>query len=168
MVRSKIKKPIIQRDRRNRQRVLLYGIFLSVILFLVSLAKPTLTDFLHNRVYDALLSGNTGQPSSAPVIVDVDEKSLRQYGQWPWPRYRIAILLDKLRSLGALSIGLDMLLAEDDRTSVNVIREAFLRDFGVELDVRGVPQDLMDNDKKLMDALSGGAVVLGFQFLFDE
>src|SRR5512139_329855 len=168
MVRSKIKKPIIQRDRRNRQRVLLYGIFLSVILFLVSLAKPTLTDFLHNRVYDALLSGNTGQPSSAPVIVDVDEKSLQQYGQWPWPRYRIAILLDKLRGLGALSIGLDMMFAEDDRTSLVAIRKELLHDFGVDLGFGEVPQDLWDSDKRLADALSRGKVVLGYQFLFEE
>src|SRR5512139_3584688 len=168
MVRSKIKKPIIQRDRRNRQRVLLYGIFLSVILFLVSLAKPTLTDFLHNRVYDALLSGNTGQLSSVPVIVDVDEKSLRQYGQWPWPRYRIAILLDRLRSLGALSIGLDMLFAEEDRTSIHAIRKEMMRDFRVDLGFREVPKDLRDNDQRLANALSRAPVVLGYQFLFEK
>jgi CHASE2 domain-containing sensor protein len=80
MVDSESKKPIIRRDWRYSQRVLLYGILFSVILFLVGLAKPTLTDFLHNRVYDTLLSANTGQPSPVPVIVDVDEKSLQQYG----------------------------------------------------------------------------------------
>ena len=108
----KIKKQIIQRDRRNSRRIILYGILFSVFLFLVSLAKPTLTDFLHNRAYDLFLSGNTGQPSLVPVIIDIDEKSLQQYGQWPWPRYRIAILLDKLRDLEALSIGLDMMFPE--------------------------------------------------------
>src|SRR5512139_3218751 len=152
MVRSKIKKPIIQRDRRNRQRVLLYGIFLSVILFLVSLAKPTLTDFLHNRVYDAFLSSNTGQPSSAPVIVDIDEKSLRQYGQWPWPRYRVAILLDKLRDLGASSIGLDMMFAEEDRTSIEMIGKELSHDFGIELGFKEIPHDLRNSDRRLADS----------------
>ncbi len=154
MVDSKSKNTLVRRDRRNRSRILLYGILFSALLFILTLVKPTATALLHDQLYDYLLSVNRGEPSSVPVIVDIDEKSLKQYGQWPWPRYRIAILLDKLRNLGALSIGLDMLLAEDDRTSVNVIREAFLRDFGVELDVRGVPQDLRDNDKKLTDALS--------------
>jgi adenylate cyclase len=168
MVDSESKKPIIRRDWRYSQRVLLYGILFSVILFLVGLAKPTLTDFLHNRVYDTLLSANTGQPSPVPVIVDVDEKSLQQYGQWPWPRYRIAILLDKLRGLGALGIGLDMMFAEEDRTSIEMIRKELSHDFGIELGFKEIPLDLRDSDKRLADSLSRGNVVLGYQFLFEE
>jgi len=168
MVNSEIKKPIIQRDRENSRRILLYGILFSVILFLVSLAKPTLTDFLHNRVYDALLSGNAGQPSPVPVIVDIDEKSLRQYGQWPWPRYRIAILLDKLRSLGTLSIGLDMLFAEEDRSSIELIGKELSHDFGIEIGFKEIPHDLRNSDRRLADSLSRGSVVLGYQFLFEE
>ena len=165
---SRNKSSRVERERRIKPRILLYGILFSALLFSLNLANPTAIDLLHHRFYDHALSVNRGDPSPLPVIVDIDEKSLRQYGQWPWPRYRIAILLDKLRELGALSIGLDMLFAEDDRTSMSVIREELRRDFGVELDFKGVPVDLRDNDKKLADALSGGAVVLGFQFLFDE
>ena len=95
----------------------------------MSLAKPTFTEFLTNRVYDTFLkSSHNVEPSSIPVIIDVDEKSLRQYGQWPWPRYRIAFLLDKLRELGATSISLDMLFAEDDRISVQAIENELFRD----------------------------------------
>jgi adenylate cyclase len=159
---------IIRRDPKYRRSVLLYGIFFSASLFLVSLVKPTFFDFLNNRVYDALLSANTGQPSPIPIIVDIDEKSLRQYGQWPWPRYRLAILLDKLRELGALGIGLDMVFAEDDRTSMVAIRKEFLHDFGIDLEFGEVPRDLRDSDKRLADALSRGNVVLGYQFLFEE
>jgi len=168
MIGLKSKKTIIRRDPKNRRRVLFYGIFFSVFLFLLSLFKPTFFDFLNSRVYDTLLSANLGQPSPVPVIVDIDEKSLQQYGQWPWPRYRIAILLDKLRGLGALSIGLDMMFAEDDRTSLVAIRKELLHDFGVDLGFGEVPQDLWDSDKRLADALSRGKVVLGYQFLFEE
>jgi adenylate cyclase len=168
MMDSESRNRRMRRDRRNRSRILLCGILLSALLFFLNLVKPNATDLLHYRFYDQVLSVTRGEPSSVPVIVDIDEKSLSQYGQWPWPRYRIAILLDKLRNLGALSIGLDMLFAEDDRTSIDVIRKELLRDFGVDLDFRGVPQNLRDNDKRLTDALSRGAVVLGFQFLFDE
>lgn len=168
MADSESRKPITRRDRRNRSPVLLYGILFSVLLFLINLAKPTFTDFLHNRVYDSLLSAHTGKPSSVPVIVDIDEKSLKQYGQWPWPRYRIAILMDKLRNLGALSIGLDMLFAEEDRTSLHSIRREILHDFGVDLGFREVPQGLRDNDQRLAEALSRGPLLLGYQFLFEE
>ena len=162
------RKPIIRGDRKNKSRVLLYGILFSLLLFLLNLFNPALTNFLHYRYYDLLLSANRGESSSLPVIVDIDEKSLKQYGQWPWPRYRIATLINKLRSLGALSIGLDMLFAEEDRTSIHSIRKELSRDFGVKLDFSEVPGDLRDNDRRLAEALSGGSVVLGYQFLFEE
>lgn len=35
------------------------------------------------------------------IIVDIDEQSLQQLGQWPWPRERLAQLSEKLASAGA-------------------------------------------------------------------
>jgi len=158
----------IKRGRRKNPQILFYGVLFSILLLSLNLVNPSLTDFLHYRFYDLLLSANKGESSSVPVIVDIDEKSLQQYGQWPWPRYRIAILLDKLRNKGALSIGLDMLFAEEDRTSIHSIKKEFLRDFGVDLGFRNVPQNLIDSDQRLADALSRGSVLLGYQFLFEE
>jgi len=168
MVYSKGKKKAIRRDRKYRLLVLIYGVVFSTLLFFLSLAKPSLTEFLNNRVYDLLLSSRTNGSTPGPVIVDIDEKSLRQCGQWPWPRYRIAILLDKLREYGVSSIGLDMLFAEEDRTSISVVKRELLRDFRVDLGFKEVPRDLRDNDERLARALSRGAVVLGYQFLFEE
>jgi len=168
MVDSENRKLVIRGDRRSKAGVLLYGILFPLLLFFLTLIKPTLTDFLHYRYYDLLLSANRGESSTIPVIVDIDEKSLKQYGQWPWPRYRIATLIDKLRNLGALSIGLDMLFAEEDRASIHSIRKELSRDFGVKLDFREVPQGLRDNDERLAKALLEGSVILGYQFLFDE
>jgi adenylate cyclase len=166
---QKNRKTISRRRARGKSRLILfYGILFSVLLFLLNLVKPTFTDFLDNRIYDTLLSAGKGEPSPVPVIVDIDEESLKQYGQWPWPRYRIAILLDKLRNLGALSIGLDMLFAEEDRTSIHAIKKEMMRDFGVDLRFREVPKDLRDNDQRLADALSRASVVLGYQFLFEK
>ena len=31
--------------------------------------------------------------SARVAIVDIDEKSLAQYGQWPWPRHKLAELV---------------------------------------------------------------------------
>ncbi|MDG4718406.1 MULTISPECIES: CHASE2 domain-containing protein [Thalassospira] len=50
-------------------------------------------------------------------IVDIDEHSLEEQGQWPWPRTRLAQLLYKLRASGAVVVGFDMVFAEPDRTS---------------------------------------------------
>src|SRR4030043_1175459 len=158
----------IKRGRRKNPEILFYGVLFSVLLLSLNLVNPSLTDFLHYRFYDLLLSANKGESSSVPVIVDIDEKSLQQYGQWPWPRYRTATLLDKLRNLGALSIGLDMLFAEEDQASIHSIKKEVPRDFGVDFEFREVPQSLRDNDQRLAEALSRGPIVLGYQFLFDE
>lgn len=162
------RKAIVRSRRPHRKTFLLYGAVFPVLLFVLSLVNPTLTEFLDHRVYDALLSSGTGEPSPVPVIVDIDERGLKQYGQWPWPRYRIAILLDKLRVLGALSVGLDMMFAEEDRTSIHAIEKELLRDFGVDLGFKRVPRDLRDNDERLAEALAKGPVALGYQFLFDQ
>ena len=59
------------------------------------------------------------------VIVDIDEDSLRQYGQWPWPRTLIAQLVSRLTDLGVAGIGFDVLFAEPDRTSPAVMAKNY-------------------------------------------
>src|SRR5262249_18800929 len=54
-------------------------------------------------------------------IVDIDEKSLSIYGQWPWPRTIVRDLLLGLTSKGASVVAFDVLFAEPDRTSVEAI-----------------------------------------------
>lgn len=46
------------------------------------------------------------------VIVEIDDLSLEELGQWPWPRSRHAELIEALTRYGARVIGLDILFAE--------------------------------------------------------
>ena len=55
------------------------------------------------------------------AIVDIDEESLARYGQWPWPRDLIARLLGSLQQQGAAGIAIDIVFAEPDRTSLDVV-----------------------------------------------
>jgi hypothetical protein len=56
-------------------------------------------------------------------VIDIDEASLRQFGQWPWPRDRVAVLVEALSEMGASAIAFDMLFSEPDRLSPrNVVR----------------------------------------------
>lgn len=55
---------------------------------------------------------------SAPVaIVEIDERALAEHGQWPWPRSRLAALIDRIAAAGPAAIGLDLLFPEADRYS---------------------------------------------------
>jgi adenylate cyclase len=156
--------------RKTLLAVLLYGILFTGALFTLNLFKPDFGDFLNYKFYDFLLPvlPESQKPPSPVVIIDIDERSLREYGQWPWPRRRVAALVEKIGSLGAVSIGLDVLFAEPDRTSLLSIREELRRDLGLRLETKGVPENFLDPDKKFAEALERNAAVLGYQFLFDD
>lgn len=86
-----------------------------------ALREPFFVVALRESVFDAYqrLRPRVYQP--VPVtIVDIDEASLNRLGQWPWPRLRLAELVERLRDAGAAAIVFDMLFAEPDRTSPSV------------------------------------------------
>ena len=62
-------------------------------------------------------------PDSPVKIVAIDEESIRRYGQWPWPRTYVAELVDRLNAFGVAAIAFDILFADPDRTSPEIIRE---------------------------------------------
>src|ERR1700722_5473822 len=57
-------------------------------------------------------------PTAQPVtIVEIDEETLAAVGQWPWPRNRLASLIDAIAALKPLALGLDIYMPEPDQTS---------------------------------------------------
>lgn len=136
------------------------GIFLALCLSLQMLF-PGVCHVVDLRIYD-LLSGmhREKQEGSPVVIVDVDESSIAEFGQWPWPRYIMASLLASLQRMEPAFVGLDCFFAEQDRTSLNVIRERYHREFNVDLEFVNVPPGLDDNDGYLAMVM-GRALTLG-------
>jgi CHASE2 domain-containing sensor protein len=165
--RHKLTGKCLPRRLREEALVLLIGGFIITLsLGFFTVFPPEFVRFADGKVYDVLLQSlPTGRTTDLPVVVGVDDRSLEEYGQWPWPRYRLARLVEKIHALGALCIGLDLMLAEPDRSSISVIRKAMARDLGVVME-GGAPQ-FEDNDRILAEALSETPVVLGFKFLFD-
>ena len=79
------------------------------------------------------------------VHVDIDDGALKQVGQWPWPRSRIAAIIEELNRASAKAIVLDILFSEAER-----------RD-----DEPGGGPNQIDNDAILADAIRrAGNVVL--------
>ena len=52
-------------------------------------------------------------------IVEIDEESLKRLGQWPWPRERLAALVETLKRAGAAAIVFDFLFSEKDRADAH-------------------------------------------------
>jgi adenylate cyclase len=74
-------------------------------------------------MYQVLSPRETGG-KSVVGIVDIDEKSLADIGQWPWSRTTIADLLNRLADAKAAVVGFDVIFAEYDRTSPNQIADS--------------------------------------------
>ena len=82
------------------------------------------------------------------VFVDIDEASLARFGQWPWPRQYMAVILQNIGMAEPLAIGVDILMSEDDRFNAPSIER--LGDFATgELDGR-----IADGDALLGEMLS--------------
>lgn len=94
------------------------GLILLALLLLVRVADPALVRDLRNGAFDGyqrlLPRPITQQPV---VILDIDDASLAQIGQWPWPRSRFAEIVTRATEAGAVAIAFDVIFAEPDRLS---------------------------------------------------
>lgn len=146
-------------------RLYLAGLTLTCLMAGVYVFQPRFFQFMEHKVYDVLFNAaHTANPSGAVAIVDLDEAGLAEYGQWPWPRYRVALLAEKIRRAGAASIALDIVFAEADNTSPVLLRQMLKRELGVNVDFTGLPPGLEDNDAVLAGILGQGPYVLGYYF----
>src|SRR5437899_1558662 len=90
-------------------------IFVVVVLFVCGIP---LLDLIELKTYDLrFVPRGHVPPSPAVVIAVIDEKSLNAEGRWPWPRSKIAALVDTLSRHGARVIGFDIAFSEPDENS---------------------------------------------------
>ena len=134
---------------------------LALLIALVALriADPLPLEELRVRVFDLYQVLHPRDAKQRPVvIVDIDEKSLKTIGQWPWPRTRVAELVDKITRMGALVIAFDIVFSEPDRMSPAVAADNFV---GIDDETRAKLRALPSNDAVLADAIKRSHVVLG-------
>jgi adenylate cyclase len=135
------------------------ALILLIALAALRIADPPPIQELRVRVFDLFQVLRPREATQRPVvIVDIDEKSLKTVGQWPWPRTRVADLITHLTQMGALVIAFDIVFAEPDRMSPSVAADAFRDlDEATRVKLRALPS----NDSVLADALRKSHVVLG-------
>ena len=84
-------------------------------LMLWGLKDPFVKETARLKSFDLIQKYDTPTMSEDVVIVEIDEKSIEQNGQWPWKRSVLAELIWKLREAGAGIIVLPILFSEEDR-----------------------------------------------------
>jgi adenylate cyclase len=158
------------RGRTWEGKRLLYGagFFLTLAVAALSVFKPTPLHRIDLLLYDLMVVGRATPPrSNVPVLVGIDEDSLAAYGQWPWPRYRLAALVEDLQKLGAQVVALDILMPEPDRSSPEMILAQ--RQRGLMKAPASMPPDDQDShSRRLAVALSRGTTILGYYLDFSR
>jgi adenylate cyclase len=111
------------------------------------------------RTFDTYQRIDPREKKVRPVtIIDIDENSLKKFGQWPWPRTRIADLIANLTRLGAVVIAFDVIFSEPDRLNPDVAADTFRNlDEVTREKLRALPS----NDQVFADAMEHSRVVLG-------
>jgi adenylate cyclase len=146
---------------------------IALVLLLFAFGGPLLHP-IELRTYDFRVRiRGASEPLREVVVAAIDEKSLDAEGRWPWPRSKIAALVDALSEGGARVIAFDVAFAESDpSTDVAVVREVERK-----VQALGIQDERLtefiedrrqraDNDARLARAIerSSAAIVLGYFF----
>ena len=106
-----------------KKNAILIGLgLLLVLVFVGNAARFYRLDFVEQLsaiIYDYRLRLTMpATPDDRIVILDIDEKSLKEEGRWPWGRDRLALLMDNLfDQYGVAEVGFDVVFAEKDESS---------------------------------------------------
>lgn len=142
----------------GRGRLLAIG--LLVALLALRVWDPAPVEAFRLRIFDIYQELAPREETGFPVvIVDVDEASLKELGQWPWPRTVLAELVDRLAAAGAAAVGFDIVFAEPDRTSPEFLSASLA---GLPPATAEALRGLPSNDAVFADSLARfGRAVLG-------
>ncbi|MFW2604643.1 adenylate/guanylate cyclase domain-containing protein [Aliarcobacter butzleri] len=128
---------------------------LSIFLSAIYIFFPSLPDSLDNRLRDYLFTIRGELPHNQNVvIVDIDETSIKSLGQWPWSRDKLAKILENLTLANVGIVGLDIVFAEEDRTSPHKILQ----------DLKIYKKDVPNYDLEFANVVEYSPVILGYQF----
>lgn len=116
---------------------------------------------IERQLYDARVRATmTRATDDRIVILDIDEKSLSEFGRWPWNRIRIATIIDRLfDEYGVAAVGFDVVWAESETAQLQSLQS--------ELSARNKSSSKIvfpDTDSYLAKSMSGKPVVLGYYF----
>src|ERR1700729_1441246 len=124
---------------------------LLIGLGVLRIADPGPIQELRVRTFDTYQRIEPRVKTARPVtIVDIDEKSLSKFGQWPCRGRRIADMVINLTRLGAVAVGFDMVFAEPDRLNPDAVADTMrYLDEATKTRLRTLPS----NDQILADAI---------------
>lgn len=131
---------------------------------------------IDGRIYDARINARfSSEIDPRIVIIDIDEYSLQENqnggeGRWPWPRNRLAIMVNQLfDKYEVAALGFDVIFSEADQTSGYQNLEKISKSSGNNQNtIKELLPTLkkeLDFDKNFADSLKSRSIVLAYSFL---
>ena len=143
------------------KRISLSNVAAVVVMATLALLRqmdPQPLQELRLKSFDFYQRISPREADDQPVtIVDLDEESLRAYGQWPWPRNLVDRLVSRLLEGGAVVVGFDIVFAEPDRMSPSRIATSIP---GLDSETRAT-LEAVDYDVLFAERIRGKPIVLG-------
>jgi adenylate cyclase len=146
--------------KKNLKQLSRYGLLIFAILvsFLPILNPLQIFSNLQNYSFDTLqrLLPREIYAEDPVVIIDIDDRSLAEIGQWPWSRNQLAKLTNQ--AYAAAALGFDIVFAEPDRTNP----QNFISSYPLNESLKKELSALPSNDEFFAQAITDhGTVVLG-------
>lgn len=143
------------------KKILIYGtfsFFISSFLIVFYIFFPSLLDSFDNRIRDSyfIFKGET-KTSNNVVIIDIDDSSIKEFGQWPWSRNILSKIIENLTNSNIAVVGMDIVFAEEDRTSPSLIAKKL-----------GIKKELENYDFEFAQVISTSPVILGYSFNIED
>ena len=106
---------------------------LLAIGLLIRIQDPDVVERIRLISFDSKIQSIPEQQSEQIVLLNIGEKSLEKYGQWPWPRQYYAQMISDLRAANAGIIGITVMYPETDRFGGDEVFTSWVKDNGIVL-----------------------------------
>jgi adenylate cyclase len=90
------------------------------VLFAVKIQDPFLVESTRLKFYDYVMLDKAKQ-SEQIVVINLGEKAIEKYGQWPFPREAHAEIIGNIYGRGAALVGSTVLMPEPDRLGTDSV-----------------------------------------------
>ncbi|WP_072680878.1 CHASE2 domain-containing protein [Arcobacter sp. LA11] len=150
------------KDTKAKQKFFIYFILaltISTFLSFFYISFPGIPNSFDNKLRDYLFLIRGEIPTTENVIiVDIDEVSLKELGQWPWSRNKISKIVKNLTDSGVLLVGFDIVFPEEDSSSPHRV-----------FDYYNIKKENIPNyDLEFAQTIASTPTILGYQFELEK
>ncbi|MFK8031968.1 MAG: CHASE2 domain-containing protein [Gammaproteobacteria bacterium] len=149
-------------------------IFVPFYLHATGVRHSMVLESLEAASYDArLIMTLPNSQDDRTVIVDIDERTMQEQGQWPWGRDKLAHFVDLLFDEYNIDVlGFDAIFPEPDGRStlpiLDELAEGALADDDIFVERLGELRGQFDFDSRFSESLRNRKTVIGFSFNSDK